>query len=152
MTSLAVRILLSVHSRTVRDNLADRPPLNLYTAARLALPLLNSAQPLADRPRSFGGLSAVYFCSWQLLCRASGGKSSWTADCPPLSRGLSAVPNFSQPKNFPIFSIPTPIWDHCSYKNQKNLKYCMKTFKRLIWASFNKNSKNRSSKIMKTHK
>ena len=51
MTSLAVRILLSVHSRTVRDNLADRPPLNLYTAARLALPLLNSAQPLADRPQ-----------------------------------------------------------------------------------------------------
>ena len=56
MTSLAVRILLSVHSRTVRDIPADRPPLNLYTAAQLTL-------PLADRPRSFGGLSAVYFCS-----------------------------------------------------------------------------------------
>ena len=40
---------LSVQSRTVRDIPADRPPLNLYIAARLTLPLLNSAQPLADR-------------------------------------------------------------------------------------------------------
>ena len=90
-----------------------------YTATRLTLPLANSAQPLVDRPRSFGGLSAVYFCGWQLLCRASGGQFSWTADCPLLTRGLSAVPNFSQPRNLPIFSIPTPIWDHCSYKNPK---------------------------------
>ena len=58
MISLAVRILLSVHSQTVRDILADRPPLNFHTAARLKLPLANTAQhsrtvrgPLADRPQ-----------------------------------------------------------------------------------------------------
>jgi len=119
MTSLAVRILLSVHSRTVRDNLADRPPLNLYTAARLALPLLNSAQPLADRPRSFGGPSAVYFCGWELLCRASGEQVPWTADCPPLTRGPSALLKIWQVWILPIFSIPTLILDHCSYKNPK---------------------------------
>ena len=152
MTSLAVRILLSVHSRTVRDNLADRPPLNLYTAARLALPLLNSAQPLADRPRSFGGPSAVYFCGWELLCRASGEQVPWTADCPPLTRGPSALLKIWQVWILPIFSIPTLILDHCSYKNPKNLKYCMKTFQRLIWTSYNKNSKNKLSGIMKTHK
>ena len=80
---LAVRILLSVHSRTVRDNLAERPPLNLYTAARLALPLLNSAQPLADRPRSFGGPSAVYFCDLRIFLQSLW----WTS---PMNGGLSA--------------------------------------------------------------
>ena len=55
MISLAVRILLFVHSWTVRDILADRPPLNFHTAARLKLHLAKTAQhrrtvrgPLAD--------------------------------------------------------------------------------------------------------
>ena len=58
MISSAVRILLFVHSRTVRAILADRPPLNFHTAARLKLPLVNTAQhwrtvrgPLADCPQ-----------------------------------------------------------------------------------------------------
>ena len=73
----------------------------------------------ADRPRSFGGPSAVYFCGWEFLCRASGEQVPWTADCPPLTRGLSALPKIWQVWILPIFSNPTPIWDHCSYKNPK---------------------------------
>ena len=73
-----------------------------------------------------GGPSAVLwrtvrsvFLRLTTFCRASGGQVSWTADCSPLTRGPSAVPNFRQPRILPTFSIPTLIWDHCSYKNPK---------------------------------
>ena len=116
MIGLAVRILLFVHSRTVRGILADRPPLKFfYTATDW-----NCLCPTcADRPRSFGGLSAMNFCGWQLLCRASGGQSLWTADCPPHTRGLSALPKIWQPRIFSIFTISTLNWEHCSNKIPK---------------------------------
>ena len=65
-----------------------------YTANRLKLPLVKTTQ---HRRTVRGPL----------------------ADCPPLTSGLSAVPNFRLSRIVPIFSIPTPIWDHCSYKNPK---------------------------------
>ena len=95
----------------------------------------------ADRPRSFGGPSAVYFCGWELLCRASGEQVPWTADYPPLTRGLSALPNFRQPRIFLIFTISTLNWDHCSNKISKNLKTSMNTIQKLIWVSKNENLK-----------
>ena len=65
-----------------------------YTANWLKLPLVKSAQ---HRRTVRGPL----------------------ADCPPLTRGLSAVPNFRLSRIVPTFSILTSIWDHCSYKNPK---------------------------------
>ena len=86
-TFLSSRGLSAISWRTVRRWI-------FYTANRLKLPLVKSAQ---HRRTVRGPL----------------------ADCPPLTRGLSAVPNFRLSRIVPIFSIPTPIWDHCSYKNPK---------------------------------
>jgi hypothetical protein len=107
-TILSSRGLSAVLWRTVRL-------WNFYTATDW-----NCLCPTcADRPRSFGGLSAMNFCGWQLLCRASDEQVQLTADCPPLTRGPSALPKIWQVWILPIFSIPTPILDHCSYKNPK---------------------------------
>src|SRR6185437_16435307 len=115
MISLAVRILLFVHSRTVRDILADCPPLNFHTAARLKLPLANTARhrrtvrgPLADRPQCIFAIENF-----------SGEQVPRTTDCPPLTRGLSALPKFRQPRILPTFTISILNLYHCSYKNLK---------------------------------
>ena len=148
MISSAVRILLFVHSRTVRDILADRPPLNFHTAARLKLPLANTAQhrrtvrgPLADCPQ---WISAVDNFSAEPLVSKSHERRTvrpLPADCPPLTRGLSAVPNFRLSRIVPTFSIPTSIWDHCSYKNPKISNIAWKPSNDLYEQVSTKNSK-----------
>ena len=133
MISLAVRILFSVHSWTVRYILADRPPLNFHTAARLKLPLANTAQ----HRRTVRSVFLRLRTSLQSLC--------WTS---PMNGGLSAsyprtvrTTKFQTAQNFSNFTILTLNWDHCSYKIPKNLTTSMNTIQRLIWVSKNKNSK-----------
>src|SRR6185312_14271809 len=105
MISSAVRILLFVHSRTVRDILADRPPLNFHTAARLKLPLANTAQhrrtvhgPLADRPQC---IFAVENFSAEPLVNKSLERRTvrlLPADCPHYQ--ISDSPEFFKFHNF----------------------------------------------------
>ena len=131
MISLAVRILLSVHSRTVRDILADRPPLNFHTAARLKLPLANTAQhrrtvrgPLADRPQC---ISAVENFSAEPLVNKS--HELRTVRPLPADRPRCQKSDKSEFCQFSQFQLQFGIIAHIKIQN---LKYCMKTFKRLI--------------------
>ena len=150
MISLAVRILLSVHSRTVRDIPADRPPLNFHTAARLKLPLANTAQhrrtvrgPLADRPRY--NFAVENFSAEPLVNKSHERRTvrPLTADSPQFQ--ISDSLEFCQLSQFQLqFGIIAPIKIQKSQILHENLpKTHMSKFQQKI--------KNKPSKIMKTH-
>ena len=111
MISSAVRILLFVHTRTVRDILADRPPLNSHTAARLKLPLANTAQhrrtvrgPLADRPQCI--FAVENFSAEPLVIKSLERRTvrPLPADCPQYQ--ISDCPELCQLSQFqPQFGI-----------------------------------------------
>ena len=149
MISLAVRILLSVHSRTVRDILADRPPLNFHTAARLKLPLANTAQhkrtvrgPLADHPH------CNFVVENNSADRLVNKSHEWRtvrqlpADYPLYQ--ISDSPEFCQLSQFQLqFGIIGHIKIQKSQILHENLQ---KTHMSKLQQEF----KNKSSKIMKT--
>ena len=151
MINLAAWILLSVHSRTVRDNLADRPPFNFYTANWLKLPLVKSAQHrrtvrglLADCPQC---ISEVENFSAEPLVDKSNERRTvrpLLTDCPQYQ--ISDSPEFCQLSQFqPQFGIIAHIKIQKSQILHENLQ---KTHMSKLQQEF----KNKSSKIMKTHK
>ena len=151
MISSAVRILLFVHSRTVRDILADRPPLNFHTAARLKLPLANTAQhrrtvrgPLADRPQC---IFAVENFSAEPLVNKSHERRTvrpLPADCPQYQ--ISDSLEFCQLSQFQLqFGNIAHIKIKTSQILHENLQ---KTHMSKLQQEF----KNKSSQIMKSRK
>ena len=151
MISLAVRILLSVHSRTVRGILADRPPLSFHTAARLKLPLANTAQhrrtvrgPLADCPQ---WISAVDNFSAEPLVDNPYERRTVRpipADCPRYQKSdKSEFCQFSQ------IQLQFGIIAHIKIQKSQILH---ENLQETHMSKFQQEFKNKSSRIMKTHK
>jgi len=151
MISSAVRILLFVHSRTVRDILADRPPLSFHTAARLKLPLANTAQhrrtvrgPLADCPQ---WISVVDNFSAEPLVDNPYERRTVRpipADCPRYQKSdKSEFCQFSQ------IQLQFGIIAHIKIQKSQILH---ENLQETHMSKFQQEFKNKSSRIMKTHK
>src|SRR6185312_10495139 len=149
MISSAVRILLFVHSRTVRDILADRPPLNFHTAARLKLALANTAQhrrtvrgPLADRPQC---IFAIENFSAEPLVNKSHERR--TVRLLPADRPRYQKTDRSEFCQFSQFQLQFGIIAHIKIQKSQILH---ENLQKTRMIKFQQEFKNKSSKIMKT--